>query len=249
MLGQSVSIIFLPLTHNTGRFSNPTHCTRKKRVLAARRAVGPAPCQSIPPPLISLSFDAAATRDGERERMADSRSEIAERYASAFFELVQEEGKAETAERDLDALRQAFDDSEDLRRLIQSPAFGAEAKTAGIAAVLEGKADPLTVNFMKLLASNGRLSLLLSVIRRFKEIAAEARGEVSAQVISAHPLSDDQVSELKTQIRASVGKDVTLDTSTDPELLGGLIVKIGSRMIDSSLKTKLARLRARLKEA
>ncbi|GGY47572.1 F0F1 ATP synthase subunit delta [Parvularcula lutaonensis] len=181
--------------------------------------------------------------------MADSRSEIAERYASAFFELVQEEGKVEKAEADLDALRQAYDDSEDLRRLVQSPAFSAEVKTKGIAAVLEGKADPLTVNFMKLLASNGRLPLLLPVIRRFKEIAAEARGEVSAQVVSAHPLSDDQVQELKTQIRASVGKDVTLDTSTDPELLGGLIVKIGSRMIDSSLKTKLARLRARLKEA
>ena len=182
--------------------------------------------------------------------MADQRSEIAERYAEAFFELAQDEGKAPATEQDLDALRAAYDDSEDFRRLVLSPAFSSDQKTAGIAAVLEkGGADQLTRNFGQLLAKNGRLSLLLTAIAEFKRIAAEARGEVSAEVVSAHPLSDDQVAELKTQIGASVGKDVTLDTRTDPDLLGGLVVKVGSRMIDSSLKTKLARLRARLKEA
>ena len=182
--------------------------------------------------------------------MADSRSEIAERYASAFFELAQDENKAEALEADLDALRAAYDDSDDLRRLCLSPAFSAEIKAEGIAALLEkAGADPLTVNFGKLVASNGRLALLPALIANFKRLATEARGEVSAEVISANPLSGDQIEELKTQIRASIGKDVTLETSTDPDLLGGLIVKIGSRMIDSSLKTKLARLRARLKEA
>lgn len=181
--------------------------------------------------------------------MADSRSEIAERYASAFFELARDEGKLGEAEADLDALAAAYGESEDLRRLIQSPAFNADAKAAGMKALLDGKADVLTTNFIRLVASKGRLSLLLSMIRRFKEIAAEARGEVAAEVVSAHPLSDDQITDLKAQIRASIGKDVTLQTRTDPDLLGGLIVKIGSRMIDSSLKTKLARLRARLKEA
>lgn len=182
--------------------------------------------------------------------MADSRSEIAERYAEALFELAREEGKAETVESDLDALREAYDGSADLRRLIASPAFSSDQKMAGIAALLErGKAEPMSQNFGKLLAKNGRLSLLPLVITRFKRIAAEARGEVTAEVISAHPLTDAQKGELATQLRASVGKDVQLDTRTDPELLGGLIVKIGSRMIDSSLKTKLARLRARLKEA
>ena len=181
--------------------------------------------------------------------MADSRSEIAERYASAFFELAQDEGALGDAEADLDALSQAYSESEELRRLIQSPAFSAEDKEAGMKALLEGKAHALTANFIRLIASKGRLALILPIIRRFKEIAAEARGEVAAEVVSAHPLSDDQVSDLKAQIRASVGKDVTLDTRTDPDLLGGLIVKIGSRMIDSSLKTKLARMRARLKEA
>ena len=181
--------------------------------------------------------------------MADSRSEIAERYASAFFELAQDEGKLAEAEADLDALSSAYGESEDLRRLIQSPAFGAEDKEAGLKALLDGKAQALTINFVRLIALKGRLSLIQSIISRFKEIAADARGEVAAEVVSAHPLSDEQVNDLKAQIRASVGKDVALDTRTDPDLLGGLIVKIGSRMIDSSLKTKLARLRARLKEA
>ncbi len=181
--------------------------------------------------------------------MADSRSEISERYASAFFELARDEGRLEQAESDLDALRRAYDESAELRRLIQSPAFGADAKMQGMEAVLSGKADPLTVNFIKLVASKGRLTVLLPIIATFKRIAAEARGEISAEVLSAHPLTEEQVAELKTQIRASVGKDVTLETRTDPDLLGGMIVKIGSRMIDSSLKTKLARLRARLKEA
>jgi F-type H+-transporting ATPase subunit delta len=181
--------------------------------------------------------------------MADSRSEIAERYAGAFFELASDENKLTQVESDLDAVRRAYDDSEDLRRLIQSPAFGADAKEAGIAAVLEGKADPLTSNFLRLMARKGRLSLVVPTITTFKRIAAEARGEVAAEVVSAHPLTEGQLTDLKAQIRAAVGKDVQLDTRTDPDLLGGLIVKIGSRMIDSSLKTKLARLRATLKEA
>lgn len=181
--------------------------------------------------------------------MADSRSEIAERYAGALFELAQEQGKLEVVESDLDALMNAYSESADLRRLVESPAFGSDVKEGGIAAILKDRADPLTQNFARLLASKGRLSLIAAVIARFKAMAAKARGEVTAEVVSAHPLSDDQVTELKAAIRASVGKEVTLDTRTDPDLLGGLIVKIGSRMIDSSLKTKMARLRARLKEA
>jgi F-type H+-transporting ATPase subunit delta len=182
--------------------------------------------------------------------MADSRSEIAERYASALFELAKEEGRADTVEADLDSLKAAYGESDDFRRLVQSPALSSEQKQAGIAAILEGgKADTLTQNFGRLLARNGRLGVLPQVITTFKRIAAEDRGEVAAEVVSAHPLTEDQLTELKTQIRASIGKDVTLDTRTDPDLLGGLIVKIGSRMIDSSLKTKLARMRARLKEA
>ncbi|MEM9840623.1 MAG: F0F1 ATP synthase subunit delta [Pseudomonadota bacterium] len=182
--------------------------------------------------------------------MADQRSEIAERYAGALFELARDEGVVEKVEADLDALAKAHDDSTDLKRLIQSPAFTSEDKLTGFTAILEqAGANPLTINFGKLLTTNGRLPLLNEVIAKFKAIAADARGEVSAEVISAHPLSDDQMSELTTQLRASIGKDIALQTRTDPDLLGGLIVKIGSKMIDSSLKTKLARLRARLKEA
>ncbi|MEM1381730.1 MAG: F0F1 ATP synthase subunit delta [Pseudomonadota bacterium] len=182
--------------------------------------------------------------------MADQRSEIAERYASALFELAAEAGAAEAVEGDLDALSKAFHESADFRRLIQSPAFSADDKTVGLSALLEsGKAHALTLNFGKLIAKNGRLDVLLDIVVTFKRIAADARGEVSAEVVSAHALSDEQTKDLKAQLRASIGKDVALETRTDPDLLGGLIVKIGSRMIDSSLKTKLARLRARLKEA
>ena len=182
--------------------------------------------------------------------MADQRSEIAERYASALFELANEDNAAETVEADLDALRAAFLESADLKRLIESPAFGGDDKLAGITAILErGKANALILNFGKLLAQNGRLGVLLDMISTYKRIAAAARGEVSAEVVSAHALSEEQTTELTTQLRASIGKDVALETRIDPDLLGGLIVKIGSRMIDSSLKTKLARLRVRLKEA
>ncbi|MEM1409473.1 MAG: F0F1 ATP synthase subunit delta [Pseudomonadota bacterium] len=182
--------------------------------------------------------------------MADQRSEIAERYASAFFELAQDEGKVAAIEANLDALAAALTESADLKRLIASPAFSAHDKLSGVAAILEkSKAEPLTVNFGKLLAKNGRLPLLQSIITTFKAISAEARGEVSAEVVSAHPLSDEQTTDLKNQLRASTGKDIALDARIDPDLLGGLVVRVGSRMIDSSLKTKLARLRARLKEA
>lgn len=182
--------------------------------------------------------------------MADQRSEIAQRYAEALFDLARDESVVEKVEADLDALARAHHESTDLRLLIQSPAFSGADKLTGVAAILEkAGANPLTVNFGKLLATNGRLSLLGAIIKRFKAIAADARGEVSAEVISAHPLSDEQTNELTTQLRASIGKDIALQTRTDPDLLGGLIVKIGSKMIDSSLKTKLARLRARLKEA
>ncbi|MEM9284966.1 MAG: F0F1 ATP synthase subunit delta [Pseudomonadota bacterium] len=182
--------------------------------------------------------------------MADPRSEIAERYASAFFELAQEEGKVDVIERDLMGLREAYDGSADLRRLIHSPAFPAETKMEGLEAILQkAGADQMTINVVKLAAKNRRLAALPVLALTFKRLATEARGEVAAEVVSAHPLNDDQATELRAQLRASIGKDINLDARTDPDLLGGLIVKIGSRMIDSSLKTKLARLRARLKEA
>lgn len=182
--------------------------------------------------------------------MADARSDVAERYAAAFFELAKEQGAIPALESDLAALDTALGESADLRQLIASPVFDAEAKKAAIDAVLEkGGAQSLTRNFAGVLAGNGRLGALKPTIAAFRRRAAEDRGEVSAEAVSARPLTDAQLSELRGQIEGAVGKSIDLKTSVDPSLLGGLIVKVGSRMVDSSLRTKLSRLQQTLKEA
>jgi F-type H+-transporting ATPase subunit delta len=182
--------------------------------------------------------------------MAVARSEVAERYATALFELARDEGQLETVERDLDELSRAMNDSEDLRRLVRSPVFDAEDKGRAFGALLEqAGAAPLTRNFIALLARNGRLSHLEATIDAFGRLLADHRGEVTAEAVSARPLSDEQTRDLRAQIEASVGRSVKLDTRVDESLLGGLIVKVGSRMIDSSLRTKLNRLQQSLKEA
>lgn len=181
--------------------------------------------------------------------MADSRSEVAERYAEALFELALDEGALETAEADLKLIGKALDESEDLRRLIASPVFDRDVKADALSAVLEAAGASFTVkNFVKLLARNGRVSALGDVIAAFARRAADHRGEVSAEAVSAAPLTADQEKNLRQQIEASVGKQVNLTTRTDASLLGGLIVKVGSKMIDSSLRTKLNRLQQSLKE-
>lgn len=182
--------------------------------------------------------------------MADARSDIVERYATAFFELARDENALDALEKDLAALAAALGDSADLQRLVSSPVFDADTKKAAFAALLEkAGAHQLTQNFVALLATNGRLAVLAEVISTFRAKAADHRGEVGAEATSAHPLTADQTKELRAQIEASVGKTVNLDTKVDASLLGGLIVKVGSRMIDSSLRTKLNRLQQTLKEA
>ncbi|MEM6648874.1 MAG: F0F1 ATP synthase subunit delta [Pseudomonadota bacterium] len=182
--------------------------------------------------------------------MADAQSDVAERYATAFFELAAEQGAIDALEADLVAISQGLQESDDLRRLVASPVFDGEQKAHGFGAVLEkAGAHELTRNFIGLLARNNRLGVITDVIRVFRRLAADHRGEVSAQAISAHPLTEDQTKSLRSQIEASVGKAVNLGTHVEKDLLGGLIVKVGSRMIDSSLRTKLNRLQQTLKEA
>ena len=101
------------------------------------------------------------------------------------------------------------------------------------------KLDPITTNFLSVLATNRRLNQLPQIIRAFRTLAARHRGEAAAEVTSAHPLTDEQVGELKQQLRARMGRDVSVDLSVDPDLLGGLVVRIGSQMIDSSIRTRL----------
>jgi len=174
---------------------------------------------------------------------------VAGRYASALLDTAQEDNQVAAVERDIDAIGQMIEESEDMRRLVRSPVFSAEDQAKAIETVLaQVGAQPLTMNFFKLLVRNRRLFAAQDIIRLFKALAANARGEVQAEVASAIALNDGQLNELRNTLKASVGKDVMLETTVDPSLLGGLVVKIGSRMIDSSLKTKIATLKTRMKE-
>lgn len=174
---------------------------------------------------------------------------VAGRYASALFDLAEEANQVRQVEKDLIALQGLLDESADLKRMVRSPVFSSEDQGRSIAAVAEKAGlTPLVVNFLKVLARNRRLFAVGEMIRTFLTLAARQRGEVNAEVASAHPLSDEQLAALKDTLRASAGKDVQLITKVDPTLLGGLIVKMGSRMIDSSLRTKLTSLKTVMKE-
>lgn len=175
---------------------------------------------------------------------------VAGRYASALFDLAKDDGKLNEVEADLGNMQALLDMSEDLRRMVASPLYSTEEQSVTIAEVAsKAGISPLTVNFLKLIASNRRLAALGDMIKSFRALAARARGEVSAEVASAVPLSDEQLAELRETLKASVGKEVQLATRVDPTLLGGLVVKIGSRMIDSSLRTKLANMRSGLRSS
>jgi F-type H+-transporting ATPase subunit delta len=173
---------------------------------------------------------------------------LAGRYASALFDLARDEKQIDAVGRSLDSLGSTLADSREFAQLIASPLLNRAQAGAAFAAIAEELSlDPITTNFLGVLAKNGRKSQLQPVIRAFRRLAAAHRGETSAEVVSAHPLSDDQIAKLKAQLKARVGGDVTIDARIDPDILGGLIVKVGSQMIDASLKTKLNRLALAMK--
>jgi F-type H+-transporting ATPase subunit delta len=175
---------------------------------------------------------------------------VAGRYASALFELANEQGQLPEVEQKLSDFQQLLDASQDLRRLVRSPVFSGEEQAAALGAVCaRAGIGGLVANFLQLVAKNRRLFAVPDMIKAFRALAARARGEVQAEVAAAHPLNDQQLQTLKETLRASVGKEVQVTTRVDPALLGGLVVKIGSRMIDSSLRTKLDTLKMHLKEA
>lgn len=173
---------------------------------------------------------------------------LAGRYASALFDLARDEKQIDSVSRSLDALNQALADSREFGQLVASPLVDRDESAKAFNAIADAlKLDPITTNFLGVLARNGRKGQLAQAIRLFRRLAAEHRGETTAEVVSAHPLSDDQVAKLKDKLRSRVGRDVTIDARTDPAILGGLIVKLGSEMIDASLKTKLNRLAQAMK--
>ncbi len=174
------------------------------------------------------------------DHSAGIQASLSGRYATALFDLAREAKTIDAVEASLLKLRQALDESAGFAELAASPLVGRTAAAKAVSAAADVMdIDPITKSFLGVLAQNRRLAKLSAIIRDFRALAARHRGEVSAEVASAHPLTDDQVKELRQALRARVGRDVTLDLRVDPSLLGGLIVKIGSQMIDSSIKTRL----------
>ncbi|HLT01876.1 MAG TPA: F0F1 ATP synthase subunit delta [Geminicoccaceae bacterium] len=177
-------------------------------------------------------------------------SGLAGRYAVALFELAQEQDALDEVARDLHALRDLLAESADLERLIRSPVLSRDEQARALAAVGERAGfAPLTLKFLGLLAHKRRLFALPDVIEAYDAMLAEHRGEVGAEVVSAIPLSDEQLASVREQLAAAVGQTVKLSTKVDPGLLGGLVVRVGSRMIDASIRTKLHQLELALKGA
>ena len=173
---------------------------------------------------------------------------LAGRYASALFGLARDERQIDAVGNSLDLLSQALVDSRDFSELVSSPLIDrAEAGKAFAAVAGQLSLDPITTNFLGVLANNGRKNQLLPVIRSFRRLAAEHRGETTADVVTAHPLKDDQLTALKQQLRARAGREVAVETRIDPEILGGIVIKMGSQMIDASIRTKLNRLAEAMK--
>ncbi len=171
---------------------------------------------------------------------AGIQASLAGRYASALFDLASENGKVTAVEKDLGNLSAALGESPELRAATTNPQLSRSAQGAAMAALAKHlKLNGLTANFLGVLASNRRLSALPSIIAAFKAIAAAQRGEVSANVTSAHPLSDEQLATLKDKLTARQGRTVMLSAEVEPELLGGLVVTIGSQRIDASIRTRL----------
>jgi F-type H+-transporting ATPase subunit delta len=176
------------------------------------------------------------------------RASLAGRYASALFDLARDQRQIDTVGRSLDALGQALLDSKDFAELITSPLVSREEAGKAFAALAPQLGlDAITTSFLGVLAKNGRKNELRPVIRAFRRLSAEHRGETTADVITARPLNDDQVAALKQQLRVRAGRDVNIDSQVDPTILGGIIVKLGSQQIDASIRTKLNRLAQAMK--
>jgi F-type H+-transporting ATPase subunit delta len=181
----------------------------------------------------------------------DSRaSDVGARYAQALFDLAVEGGALSAVEGDLTSLEALLRDSADLRGLIASPRFTAEDKAKGLAAIAARAGfGELTAKFLGLLAQNRRTAALADIIAAFRRLAAERRGVVSAEVTTAIPLSDAQTASLRSALRLALGKDPEIEAKVDPSILGGIKVRVASRLYDASLKSRLESLKYALKRA
>jgi F-type H+-transporting ATPase subunit delta len=177
-------------------------------------------------------------------------STVAERYAGALFDLAHESNSAESIEHALDKFLGLLRESDDLRRFVLSPMFTTSDQEQGLSAILKSTGiDGLARDFLLVLAKNRRLFVAENVIKAYKSLCAKARGEVEAEVVSAAPLTEAQTQDLADTLRQKLGKTPKLTATVDSKLLGGLIVRVGSQMIDTSLRTKLKNLEKVMKEA
>jgi len=177
-------------------------------------------------------------------------SGMAGRYATALFDLASEANSIDTVKADLNRFDALVAESQDLARLVRSPVFSAEEQLHAVAAVLE-RADigGIAAQFLKLVTTNRRLFAVRDMIRGYRELVAQHKGEATAEVTVAENLKDDHIAALKSALKAISGKDIDLAIKIDPAIIGGLVVKLGSRMVDTSLRTKLNAIRHAMKEA
>ena len=172
------------------------------------------------------------------------------RYATALFELARDTKSVDAVKADLDKFSGLLADSPDLLRLVRSPVFTSDAQVKALSAVLEKAGiSGIAANFLKVLTNNRRLFAVADVIRAFRALVAQFKGEATAEVTVAEPLSDKNLDALKAALKTVSGKDVDLNVKVDPSIIGGLVVKLGSRMVDSSLRTKLNSIKHAMKEA
>ena len=178
-------------------------------------------------------------------------SGMAGRYATALFELARDEKAVDAVKNELDQFDALVNDSADLNRLVRSPVFGADEQLKALSAILaRAGITGLTANFLRVITSNRRLFAVRDMIRAYRALVAQHKGEVTAQITVAEKLNDKNLDALKSALKSVTGgKDIDLDIKVEPAIIGGLIVKIGSRMVDSSLRTKLNSIKFAMKEA
>jgi F-type H+-transporting ATPase subunit delta len=177
-------------------------------------------------------------------------SGVSGRYATALFELARDEKSIDAVRTELDSFEAMLADSADLKRLVRSPVFSADSQSKALAAVLDKAGiTGISANFLRVLTANRRLFAVSDVIRAFRALVARFKGEATADVTVAETLSDKNLDALKTALKAVTGKEVGLNVKVDPSIIGGLVVKLGSRMVDSSLRSKLNSIKHAMKEA
>jgi F-type H+-transporting ATPase subunit delta len=190
------------------------------------------------------------TTAGDFATASFSASTMAGRYATALFDLAHDANAIDAVRTDLDRFDALIAESGDLMRLVRSPVYSADEQGRALGAVLErASIGGLAAKFLKLVAANRRLFAVRDMIKAFRGLVAQAKGEATAEVTVAEPLKDEHVAALAAALKSVSGKDVGLDVKIDPSIIGGLVVKLGSRMVDTSLRTKLNAIRHAMKEA